>query len=555
MGALAATPFGGSLAISSTGGAVDTTLSLQLRSLGCEPEAFDTPGETVCTVSLTGPAPPSGAPVLLASGDPRVTVPSGIAIPAGASSASFRATAGELLVADAAIGLTAAFDGSTAETTLSLAGVHPVSLSCDPSSVRAGGRILCAAQLSSSHSAGPVSLALSSSSPDVMVPETITVRSGQPNATFQALTASAAARQSLSLSVVSGDSAIEETIGIVPQSAPVLSVPREQFVAAGNRIAFRVTAVDPGGSAVTLAADGLPAGALFDAGTGEFSWTPGTAQLGSYTIKFTATNAAAESSTADVAITVCTDMTLVLGLAHSASFQTQQVCSPGSLASIFGANFTRDPPLALSAVPAPTELNGVRVRINGQYVALLFVSANQINFQCPQLQPGSQLNLVVEGPSGSSEPVLTAMREASPGIFAIEGSGAGQGAILLAGTADLAKDRNILAPGQPAWPGDIVSIYASGLGPADEVLDAGQAAPADRLIGLRSSITVLIGGFESEVLFAGLAPTLVGIGQINARIPENVPIGSSVPLSVVVTPPGGQPVTSNVVTLAIERKP
>jgi len=557
--ALGATPFGDPLATSATGGSVDTSVPFELTSLSCDPDDIDPPGETVCTVMLSRAAPPGGAAVSLASSHPALTFPSSISIPAGRRSATFRAQAQEL-AGSATVSLKAEYDGSTVETTLLLAGVRLSWMRCEPDWVEAGERAYCTARLSSSHSSGPVSIALWSNTPDVMVPETITVRSGQPEARFEALIAPAAPGQTVMLEAACGGGVDAHILNIVPRDAPVLSAPREVFMAAGRESSFEVSATDPGGGAVTLIAQGLPAGARFDADTGRFSWTPGFDQLGAHTVTFTATDEDGDFSTADVVITAGTDRTVIFGLVNAAGFQTEQVCSPGSLATVFGANFTSEPPVALTSAPAPFELNGVRLRINGQYAPLLYVSSGQINFQCPQVQPGVQLEFVVEGPFGFSEPVRVSMLDASPGIFTIEGSGTGQGTILLAGgefadTAQFAKERNIIAPGQPAWPGDFISIYATGLGPADEVLPAGEPAPPDRLIHLRGSVTVLIGGVESEVQFAGLAPTLIGVAQINARIPENVPLGSAVPVSVIVTPPGGQPAASNEVTLAIEGRP
>ncbi|MGE5570833.1 MAG: putative Ig domain-containing protein [Rhodospirillales bacterium] len=552
--ALGATPSGDPLAISATGGSVDTSVRLELSSLSCDPEVIDTPGDTVCRVTLGRAAPSGGVTVSLASSHPALAVPSSVSIPAGRRSATFRAEAQEL-AGSATVVVKTEYDGSTVETTLSLAGVRLSWLMCEPDWVEAGERAHCTARLSSPHPSGPVSIALWSSTSDVMLPETITVRSGQPEATFEAIIAPAAPGQSVTVEAACGGEGDRHIFNIVPRPAPVLSAPREVFMAAGREGSFEVSATDPGGGAVTLAVQGLPAGARFDADRGRFSWVPGFDQLGAHTVTFVATDTDGDSSTAEVIITAGTDRTVVFGLANAAGFQTEHVCSPGSLASIFGANFTSEPPAALTSVPAPTELNGVRLRVNGQYAALLFVSAGQINFQCPQVQPGARLEFVVEGPFGFSEPVITSMLDASPGIFTIEGSGMGQGSILLAGTAEFAKERNFIAPGQPAWPGDIISIYATGLGPADEVLNAGEPAPLDRLIHLRGSVTVLIGGVESEVLFAGLAPTLIGVAQINVKIPENVPLGSAVPVSVIVKPSGGQPAASNEATLAIEPRP
>jgi uncharacterized protein (TIGR03437 family) len=58
---------------------------------------------------------------------------------------------------------------------------------------------------------------------------------------------------------------------------------------------------------------------------------------------------------------------------------------------------------------------------------------------------------------------------------------------------------------------------------------------------------VTVGGVPAVVQFSGLAPTLLGVYQVNVRIPSNAPTGSTVP---VVLKIGGA--TSNTVTIAIE---
>ena len=48
---------------------------------------------------------------------------------------------------------------------------------------------------------------------------------------------------------------------------------------------------------------------------------------------------------------------------------------------------------------------------------------------------------------------------------------------------------------------------------------------------------VRLGGTTLPVLYAGLVPGLVGVYQINVYVPENITLGTSVPL--VITRPGG----------------
>ncbi len=42
---------------------------------------------------------------------------------------------------------------------------------------------------------------------------------------------------------------------------------------------------------------------------------------------------------------------------------------------------------------------------------------------------------------------------------------------------------------------------------------------------VRTAVTVTIGGARAEVLFAGLAPGLVGVYQVDVRVPEGMAPG------------------------------
>ncbi|RMG96627.1 MAG: tandem-95 repeat protein, partial [Candidatus Dadabacteria bacterium] len=72
--------------------------------------------------------------------------------------------------------------------------------------------------------------------------------------------------------------------------APTISGAADVLVPENTDIAFTVTASDPDGDPVTLTADGVPAGASFDAATGAFSWTPTYDDAGTYTLTFTVTD-------------------------------------------------------------------------------------------------------------------------------------------------------------------------------------------------------------------------------------------------------------------------
>jgi hypothetical protein len=63
---------------------------------------------------------------------------------------------------------------------------------------------------------------------------------------------------------------------------PVLSPIGPKTVDEGEALVFTTSATDPNGDALTYSASNLPDGAIFDSGSGTFSWTPGYGQAGVY---------------------------------------------------------------------------------------------------------------------------------------------------------------------------------------------------------------------------------------------------------------------------------
>jgi hypothetical protein len=86
---------------------------------------------------------------------------------------------------------------------------------------------------------------------------------------------------------------------------PVVTAPANQTVDEGTLLSFTVTAADADGPGpLTLVAGDLPLGATFDTGTGQFNWTPGAGQAGTYPVSFTATDGVGLVGTATTIVTV-----------------------------------------------------------------------------------------------------------------------------------------------------------------------------------------------------------------------------------------------------------
>src|SRR5262249_38545076 len=90
---------------------------------------------------------------------------------------------------------------------------------------------------------------------------------------------------------------------------------------------------------------------------------------------------------------------------------------------------------------------------------------------------------------------------------------------------------------------DMVVIYLTGMGQTTPAVEAGMPAPSDPLAQTLTTASVRIGGVELPIIYAGLAPGEVGVYQINASVPRNVPLGVGMPLTI---SQGGYTATWNV---------
>jgi uncharacterized protein (TIGR03437 family) len=102
---------------------------------------------------------------------------------------------------------------------------------------------------------------------------------------------------------------------------------------------------------------------------------------------------------------------------------------------------------------------------------------------------------------------------ASPGIFTVNGSGAGDGVILHA-------DNSLVSSAKPAKAGEQVVIYGTGLGATNPAFATGTAA--NRANSTVLPVSVTIGGKAATVTFSGLSQGSVGLFQVNAIIPAGV---------------------------------
>src|ERR1022692_3945706 len=229
------------------------------------------------------------------------------------------------------------------------------------------------------------------------------------------------------------------------------------------------------------------------------------------------------------------------GMASAANYAT--AVAPGSIAASFGS-FLLSSPAQPQATPLPTDLSGLSMQFGGGTKAPLFyVSGTQVNLQVPWEVAGqSQVPVTVTVAGQTSTPYNANIVPFSPGIFAINSQGPGQGAILDA-SYRMVDASNAAMPGST-----VLQIFCTGLGAVTNQPPTGFPAPTSPpLAETRTTPTVTIGGVSANVLFSGLAPGFVGEYQVNALVPASVLAGNAVPVAISI---GG--VTSNTVTIAVQ---
>ena len=205
------------------------------------------------------------------------------------------------------------------------------------------------------------------------------------------------------------------------------------------------------------------------------------------------------------------------GIVNAASFGL--AVSPGSIASVFGTSLGEET-MAASSVPLPREMAGVKILVDGVEAPLFFVSPGQLNFQAPFEIATPNLGAVsveVNGVPSALSPFAAILN--APGIFTYNRVPDELDPVIVH------ADGSLVTPENPARPGEVLIIFATGLGELSNIPATGEATPASPLATLQRTAIVEVGPQESEVLFAGLAPGFVGLVQFNIRLPANMPTG------------------------------
>jgi len=202
--------------------------------------------------------------------------------------------------------------------------------------------------------------------------------------------------------------------------------------------------------------------------------------------------------------------------------------APGEIVTIFGSAMGPSELVRLRLAEdrtLATTLADTRILFNGAPAPLLYVSDKQSSAIVPYAVAGRpSVGVQVEYKGVRSDVITMPVLASRPGIFTLDASGGGQGAVLN-------EDGSLNSPANPAQRGSIVTVYATGGGEAAPGIVDGQilsdvvprtSLPVSALfyVGLQEGLGVA--AKQGEVLYAGgVSGSVAGLLQVNVRVPPD----------------------------------
>jgi len=250
-----------------------------------------------------------------------------------------------------------------------------------------------------------------------------------------------------------------------------------------------------------------------------------------------------------------------VAIVNAATSQPTVPVGLGAWCTLYGVGLSADTKQS-NSVALPTSLASRELVVNDQMKAPLhYVSPGQINFVFPKAAPlGSEriaLRIADTGELMAGGAVLVAAY--SPGFFTRAQNGAGQAAALNA-------DNSINSAANPAPRGSVIQLFGTGQGPVVTPVADGQPGPntpdktvaqptadANTCLNKQPAVCIALGGSAggatlADIQYSGLAPGLVGVWQVNFKIPTTGSTGNTISVRALI----GGANQSNLVTIAVK---
>lgn len=227
-------------------------------------------------------------------------------------------------------------------------------------------------------------------------------------------------------------------------------------------------------------------------------------------------------------------------ITNAASFRPGPL-APGTLVDIAGSH------LADATVAArddgvhslPTKLGGVEAIFDGIALPLLSVSVHEVRVQLPYKLGGATAGSIYirtdhdDGTVTTTTAAGVKIAAGSPGLFAF-GGGQEPRSGLVVHTEDSGKTGAPVTGENPAVPGQVVTLWAAGLGAITWGRSAEMGVPfAGTAAQAAVPVQAIVAGRHARVLSAALPAGSIGVYEIRVLLPADLPSDLKTPLLVV----------------------
>ncbi len=231
------------------------------------------------------------------------------------------------------------------------------------------------------------------------------------------------------------------------------------------------------------------------------------------------------------------------GVVNNASFVLSPApVAPGSIAALFGTNLNDGSQILFSSFGTDgklvTTLGDASVTVDDIPAPLFYSTPGQLGIQIPyELATNGAAKVQVTVGGVKSATITIPVDGLAPGIFTTTQDGKGAAAALHS------DGKTSVSPAKPAKPGEIITLFGTGLGLLSPSLGTGEPSTGNNT-GVLPTVTV--DGQSATVKFSGAAPGFVGLNQVNIQIPSGTRTASDIPVVLTIANK-----TSNTATIAV----
>lgn len=184
--------------------------------------------------------------------------------------------------------------------------------------------------------------------------------------------------------------------------------------------------------------------------------------------------------------------------------------SPGALAQAGGTGLAPDGQAYALPLPRILQNNLTFLAAEGVRVPLVSTSDGNIGFQLPLDIPVGTASIVISNNGVLSNTLEVPVQASTPMILGVAHA-----------------DGSTVSVSRPLAGGELIQMYATGLGAVSSNTPIGAAAPAVPLALTSATPQISVSDSQLPVAFSGLVPGYIGLYQVNATVPSGLPPASN----------------------------